>query len=158
MKIPSRVSICLPKKDEYGQTNGSEGCYFIKKIPEAIFSGSRRQVLGDSYYTLRGPPPPPPPSKSDKTISLVFSLVLDFNSQPLRRVPVVLCLGALTGPGEFCRFLRGGVPEVFSRKDPNLFLAHHRNHSELLDINRKANKCLVTSEHILESLFNIISK
>ena len=34
------------------------------------------------------------------------SLILDFYCQHLRRVLFVLCLGALTGPGEFCQILR----------------------------------------------------
>ena len=41
-----------------------------------------------------GDPPPPPPLEIDQNYLLVFY------SQLLKRVPVVLCLGALTGPRE----------------------------------------------------------
>ena len=34
------------------------------------------------------------------------SFILDFYCQHLRRLLFVLCLGALTGPGEFCQILR----------------------------------------------------
>ena len=41
-----------------------------------------------------GDPPPPPPLEIEQNYLLVFY------SQLLKRVPVVLCLGALTGPRE----------------------------------------------------------
>ena len=40
------------------------------------------------------PPPPPPP------LEIAQNYLLVFYSQLLKRVPVVLCLGALTGPRE----------------------------------------------------------
>ena len=76
------------------------------------------------------PPTPPSLSKSDKTLTGLLeptieegagnfvsggphgpkeagnSFILDFYCQHLRRLLFVLCLGALTGPGEFCQILR----------------------------------------------------
>ena len=40
-------------------------------------------------------------------LSLLHLILLASFGQPLRKVPVVLCLGAFTGQGEFCRILRG---------------------------------------------------
>ena len=59
------------------------------------------------FFTLWGPPSP---------LKVRQNFLLDVNRQPLWGVPVVLCLGAVTGPVEF--FDVWGVPKVYSRTDP----------------------------------------
>ena len=50
------------------------------------------------------------------------SLILDFNCQPLRRVPICFMSVGPYGPGGVLGNFEGGdgrgVPKVFSRKDP----------------------------------------
>ena len=62
--------------------------------------------------------PPSPPLKNRQN-----SLVLDFYSQHLKRVPVVFVSGGPYGPGGVLSIFEGGeggVPKVFSRKDPTI--------------------------------------
>ena len=57
-------------------------------------------------YGPEGEPPPPPPLEIAQN-----SLILDFNCQPLRRVPICFMSVGPYGPG-------GVLGKVFSRKDP----------------------------------------
>ena len=68
-------------------------CFLGGTVEIGQHSRDEASLIGDSTYgrfqkPMSRVPPPPPPLKIQKN-----SFILDFNCQPLRRVPFVLCLG-----------------------------------------------------------------
>ena len=87
------------------------GCFrlfWLFWVVLAVLYYDRGSVL---FYPLGTPPPPP--SKSDKTLYTDIYLPTIREGTHFIIKVVVLCLGALTGPREFCQILRRGPQSVF---------------------------------------------